>query len=375
MPMLIRKALRSRPVRFWLAAAGVGVGTLLVLVLGAAYRSVSTSVAAYVGQRDIDLWVAPIGTDNLMRSSALLPVALADSLLTMSGVAAAQPVMRAYVTVKADPASGGTERRAALIGIGYLAPDGRGGPPAIVRGDAPQGQQDVALDRAAAHRLGVTIGDTVWVNGRPAVVRGLTSGTNLLATQFIFVNLTALSLTTGLAGRASFIVVQCAHGAEPTQVAEAIRARFPNIAVFQTEEFVDNNSREIGAGFIPLLALIGLLGISAAAVLVALLVHAVVEEGRADIAVLLALGAETTALAGGVIREAAALVAVGGLIGTTMAFALGTLLERLMPVIPLTFHLINVLGVLLVFAAAGIAAAVVPILRLRRVDPLEAFRP
>ena len=323
-----------------LVSSTVGVGTLLVLVLGAAYRSVSTSVAAYVGQRDIDLWVAPIGTDNLMRSSALLPVALADSLLTMSGVAAAQPVMRAYVTVKADRASGGTERRAALIGIGYLAPDGRGGPPAIVRGDAPQGQQDVALDRAAAHRLGVTIGDTVWVNGRPAVVRGLTSGTNLLATQFIFVNLTALSLTTGLAGRASFIVVQCAHGAEPTQVAEAIRARFPNIAVFQTEEFVDNNSREIGAGFIPLLALIGLLGISAAAVLVALLVHA-----------------------------------VGGLFGTTMAFALCTLLERLMPVIPLTFHLFNVLGVLLVFAAAGIAAAVVPILRLRRVDPLEAFRP
>src|SRR5206468_2663810 len=63
MAALIRKALSSRPARFWLTAGGIGVAALLVLVLGAAYRSVSSSVAAYVGQPGIDVWVAPGGVD------------------------------------------------------------------------------------------------------------------------------------------------------------------------------------------------------------------------------------------------------------------------------------------------------------------------
>src|SRR5213592_5003112 len=112
------QALRSRSVRFWLTAGGIGVTALLVMVLGSAYHSVSSSVAAYVGQPGIDVWVAPLGVDNLMRSSAFLPAHVPESLATIRGVAAADPIVRAYVTVRdeADPSPAG--HRLALIAIG-----------------------------------------------------------------------------------------------------------------------------------------------------------------------------------------------------------------------------------------------------------------
>ena len=372
---LIRRALRSRPVRFWLTAGGIGVTALLVMVLGAAYHSVASSVAAYTGQPGMDIWVAPGGVDNLMRSSAFLPAHVPETLATMHGVAAADAIVRSYVTVRdeANPSPAG--RRLALIAIGYAAPAGSGGPPRIARGRAPLDSTDVTLDRAAAIRLHVKLDDTVWVNGRAGVVVGLTDGTNLLSTQFLFANLSTVAEASALRGRASFAVVRGAPGIQPADLLERIRARFPRLSVYSREQFITNNTREVAAGFIPLLTLVALLGLLAATVLVTLLVHAVVEERREDLAVLLALGADAKALTNAVIRETMSLAFVGAFLGITAAAALGAVLDRVWPVIPLAFQGWDAGRVLLVFTAAAIGAAVVPLARLRRIDPLEAFRP
>ena len=68
---LIGRALRGRRARTALTVGGVAATTLLVLVLVAAHRSLARGVHAYAGQPGIDLWVAPAGTDNLIRSSGL----------------------------------------------------------------------------------------------------------------------------------------------------------------------------------------------------------------------------------------------------------------------------------------------------------------
>jgi putative ABC transport system permease protein len=372
---LIRRALRSRPVRFWLTAGGIGVTALLVMVLGAAYHSVSSNVAAYTGQPGMDIWVAPGGVDNLMRSSAFLTAHLPETLATMHGVASADAIVRSYVTVRdeANPSSAG--RRLALIAIGYTAPSGSGGPPIIAQGRAPRDSTDITLDRASASRLRVILGDTVWVNGHAGVVVGLTNGTNLLSTQFLFANLAAVSEASALRGRASFAVVRRAAGVRPGELLDSIRARFPRLSVFGREEFIANNVREVAAGFIPLLTLVALLGLLAATVLVTLLVHAVVEERREDLAVLLALGADARALIGTLVREALVLALLGAILGIAAAAALGAVLDRALPVIPLAFQSGDAARVLLVFGAAASCAAILPLARLRRIDPLEAFRP
>jgi len=198
MPWLIARALRARPGRFWLTAGGIAVCTVLVLALQAAHRSVAESVRAYLGQPGMDLWVTPAGVDNFMRASALLPAALADSLRSVPGVAAADPVARGYITVKSGRSGAAAVRRLALIGVGYVAPSGLGGPPALTAGRVPDRRNDIVLDRAAAWRLGVGLADTTWVNGRAAVVTGLSDGSNLLATYLAFANLGAIAGLSGI---------------------------------------------------------------------------------------------------------------------------------------------------------------------------------
>ena len=370
---LVAKALRNRPARAWLAGGGVATSGLLVIALAAAFRGASHSVVAYVAQDGADLWITPPGADHFLRLSGVFPAVLADSVRALPGVAAADPILRAFVAVSSRRR--GDRVRITLYGVGYRAPDGLGGPPALQTGRPPRKLREVALDRAAARRLDVGLDYTVFVNGRAARVVGLTTGTNLLVTQFIFGDITATEAASGFAGRASFVIVRLAPGARSYTVAARIRERFPDVAVFDRATFTANSQREAGVGYVPILAFVDILGVGAAAVLVALLIHALVENRRVELAVLLALGAAPGTLARGVILEAARLIVAGGVLGAALARLLAVVLDRVYPVVPLRFDVGDTLWTLALFIVCGTLASVVPVARLGRVDPLEAFRP
>jgi putative ABC transport system permease protein len=366
-------ALRGRLARSALTVAGIGSTTLLVLVLLAAQRSLSLGVRSYVGRPAIDLWVAPVGTDNLIRSSGFLPAGAEEEVRAIPGVAAADPLLRSFAKVEAEPASA-PNTGLTLLSVGYRVPGGLGGPPILAAGRDPTGSE-VVLDRAAAYRLGVAIGDTVRVNGIPGAVVGLSRGTNLLATQFLFGDIEAARAAHGLPGRASFLAVGLAPGADADAVARRIRERLPGAEVFDRPAFVQNNLREVTSGVRPLLVLVAGLGLAVAIVLVVLMVESVVEDGREEIAVLLALGAGAPLLGLGLALRTAVQVVGGAATGGALALGLRWLLDRALPSVELTYASGDFLRVLTAFVVAGMAASLVPLLRLRRIDPLEAFRP
>jgi putative ABC transport system permease protein len=369
---LVVRALRNRPSRASIAIGGVATSSLLVIALMATLRGAATSVVAYVGQDGADLWITPPGADHFLRLSGVLPAALTDSVRALPGVAAADFILRAFVAVSSRRR--GASFRLTLYGVGYRAPDGLGGPPRFRAGRPPETRREVALDRAAARRLGVGLDDTVFVNGRAARVVGVTMGTNLLVTQFIFADAAAIEAMSGFAGRASFIIVRLAPGAHADTVAARIRERFPDVDVFNRATFVANSQRETGVGYTPILSFVDILGIGAAAVLIGLLIHALVEGRRTELAALLALGAASGLLARVLIREAARLIVVGGLLGAVLARLLALVLDRVFPLIPLRFNIGDTLWAFALLIACGMVASAVPVARLGRVDPLEAFR-
>lgn len=344
-----------------------------MISLVATLRGAANTVVAYVGQDGADLWITPPGADHFLRLSGVIPAALVDSVRALPGVARADFILRAFVAVSARRR--GEHFRLTLYGVGYHAPDGLGGPPAFETGRPPHTRWEVALDRAAARRLGVGLNDTVFVNGRAARVVGVTAGTNLLTTQFIFADAAAIETLSGFAGRASFIIVRLATGAHSDTVASRIRGRFPDVDVFDRATFVANSQRETGVGYTPILAFVDMLGVGAAAVLVALLIHALVEGRRTELAVLLALGAAPGTLSRAMIREATRLIVVGSMLGAALARLLALVLDRVFPVIPLHFDVRDTLWALVLFIVCGMLASAIPVARLGRVDPLEAFRP
>ena len=72
----------------------------------------------------------------------------------------------------------------------------------------------------------------------------------------------------------------------------------------------------------------------------------------------------------------ALLLVMGGAAGgTALAYLLQQVLDRVLPTVELVFGVWDHAAVFGIFSLAGILAAGIPVLRLGRVDPLEAFRP
>lgn len=370
---MLRKALRSRAGRAAIATAGVAMSAFLVLTLLASYRSLSSGVVAYSGQEAIDLWVAPAGTDNLIRSSSVLPRSMVEEVAALDGVREAGAVVRGFVTAQHEEHP--DERGLILLLMCFGTPDGLGGPPKLLSGRPPRGESEVALDRAAAFRLGVAEGETILLNGDPMKVVALTGGTNLIATQFVFFDVDAAPMLTGYAGQISFLPVGLKPGAEIDAVRREIEERWPHVEVLSREAFITNNLEEVAAGFRPMQLMVSAVGLIAAAVLVSLLVQSVVEDRKRDIAVLLALGANSGRVAASVVTHGLGLVLAGTLTGALMTELLRWSTDRFAPTLELSTELLDLVGVVAVFLAVGTFAAIMPLLRLRHIDPIEAFRP
>jgi putative ABC transport system permease protein len=260
-----------------------------------------------------------------------------------------------------------------LLAIGYRVHGGLGGPSRFASGRAPEGEFEAAIDRAAAHRLGVGVGDSLNVNGRIARITGITRDTNLLITQFLFFDFDVAANVSGLEEQASFVVVRARPG-RTEAVASAIREAFPGVLVLRREVFERNSLREAASGFLPVLTLVTLLGVISGAVLIALLVQGVVEDRRADIAVLLAMGTGLDRIGIAVVGHAALLVALGTALGLVLSLSLGAALDALLPTVQLAFLPGDIALGWVAFALAGTAGALIPVLRMHRIDPAEAFR-
>ena len=352
---LIRRAMRARPIRAALTSIGVATSTLLVLVLLAAFRNPLVSISGYLAQPGLDVWVMPNGTDNLVRTAGFLPMSVVDGVREIDGVVQADPIVRVFVRASSRPPTG-PPRDLMLMALGYRIPDGLGGPPEFAAGRAPLGAGEVALDRAAAFRLGVGVDDTIRVNELPRRVVGVTRKTNVLATQFLFFDFEVVEHTSGLTDQTSFIAVRTQAGAA-ADVAGRIRDAFPGVSVYSDREFIDHSVRESAAGFLPVLLLIAILGVLASALLVALLVQGLVEDRRADIAVLSALGVSLRRIGAAVIVHVWTLVAAGTLLGGLAAVALGGVLDDVLPTIQLAFEPADMAWTLVAFAAAGALGA------------------
>lgn len=372
---LLAQALRGRRFRTWLATTGVAVCTLLVIVIASTARSVRTAISDYSGQPMVDLWVAPAGADNLIRGSFLsfIPLPALETIRAIPGVAVADPMQEAFLPVQL-PGTKDPRKRLTLLTIGHVRPEGLGGPLFISEGRVPRGADEVALDRAAAYRLDVQVGDSIEVSGLPAVVAGLTTGTNILATQFVFADFDVVAWGSHASGQAAFILVRLAPGSDRDAVIEAIERLHPGLRAYTREYFVAANEREVLAGFFPLLALSTILALGTATLLVGLLVLSVVDERQADISVLLALGAGSRAVGVGVLATAVRLSLHGALVGIALSYALKLALDAALPTIPLRISIGDVVVVAALFVTTGAAAAVAPVALLSRVDPLEAFR-
>lgn len=365
---LARRMLARDRARFSLTVAGVGVAVALVLFLFTVYQGALDEGDAYVASRPVDVWVSNRSSTSLVRSGSFLPASLGIGLETLPGVRRAAPLLRGIATTQID----GEPTTLFLLGIDPGEPVTR---PDVVAGRADPGPGEVVVDRALARRHDLEVGDTLRLQEEPFRVAGLSRRTNLVVAGLVFVPLPDAQRLLGLEGAVSHFLVQADPGVPPAVVADTLAERFDELSAVTAARFVRANRLEIRNGVVPLLRAVTLFGALAGCAALTLLLYGGVVERRVDYAVLKAIGARQRDLVRLVLAQAAWAVLAGLAAGVALYGLLAPAFARLVPEIAYGFAPWIAWGTALAAAALGLAAAWLPIHRLRSVWPGEAFRP
>lgn len=365
-PLAWRLIVHDR-MRFGVTSLGIGVAVMLTLFLLGLYAGVRTECNGYVASRVVDAWVAQDNTTNLIRSASFLRASRADSLRKVPGVIEVSAVLRLITTLDVR----GHPTTAFVIGI---EPGSTAGRPTVIAGSDTPGRGGMIMDQALARRLGLGIGDSLSVQGRPFRVQGLSIGTNAVITQFTFITLTEARDLLGLQEVTSFLLVRAAPGTDSAALVKGLRASGPGTNVFTAAAFTDNNLAEMRTGLLPILATVAFFGAVVGMAVLTLLLYGSILERREDYALLKAIGAPSGVVTGLIVRQS--LVAVGsGLVLALVGYlACAPLALRLVPALvlslsPLTFVIVAAAALLM-----GLVGAVLPLRRVNRIYPAEAFR-
>lgn len=366
-PVLAIKNLVAERTRFLISITGVGFAVLLVLVMAGIFVGTLNQVTTYIDHSRNAVWVTQPGVSQMFRAVSWLPGADRQRLLSIPEVASADPILGQ----PSDFVHNGEQT--AYFVLGYDTATGVGGPWSLAEGRNVNGSGEVVLDRVLARKNDVHLGDTVDIVDGKFTVVGLSNQTAALGNFYAFISLPDAARLLRAGDRVSYFLVQPKPGFSPDQAVAAI-GRLPGLEALTSAQFTAN-SRDIITSMIgrPLKTMIvisTLVGIA----LVGLTVWSVTAEQLPDFGVLRALGVPKGQLNRIVAAQAGLIAILGYLLGAGVAFGAQFLIGERMGDVTVAITP----GMLAAMAAAtavmAMLGALLPLRRVSRIDPAEAFR-
>jgi putative ABC transport system permease protein len=341
---------------------------MLMLFLLSIYHGVADGSVQYVRQNRADLWVLQEHATNILRVSSILTTAHGQVLAGLQRVRATAPILFVLATIRQGA------QRATVYVAGYDPETGMGGPPGIIDGREVASDDEIVLDRSFAAKLGLRVGDTVRMQHAALRVVGLSNGTNMFVIQYAFVTYRRAQLMLGVPGLVTCYMVRAQAGTELASLKEEIRAALPRVEVYEHEEFLQNNTREMEAGILPLLYSVAVIGAVVLTVILSLLLSINVLERRKDFAVLKTLGSPRGFLPRLIVEQALAVALAGSAVALGLFFPMVAVIERLAPEVSTQSSVEQVALVILAVGLVSLLAALFSLQKLRSIYPLEAFQ-
>ncbi|MFF9210062.1 MULTISPECIES: ABC transporter permease [unclassified Streptomyces] len=391
-------SLRARKRRF--------AGTFLAVFLGVAFLA-GTLVMGDTLRASFDSMFgsATAGTDAVVRSADAIttpgesqgvrqpvPAALAHIIEGVPGVAAAVPdIQGAGQLVGSDGKPVGGQGPPTLAGNWITDP--RLNPYRLAEGHAPRKSGEVVVNRGAAKKGGLHLGDTtVLRTPDPVRVRivGLATfgGADGMA-QVTFTGMTqadAERYLTARPGQAASIQVRAADGVSRRDLVERLAPVLPHgVEAITGQESAQENTDMISSQFLTLFTTF-LLVFSGVALLVATFsIHntfaIVVAQRTRENALLRALGASRRQVTAGTLAEASAVAVTASLAGLAGGIGIAAGLQALFPAIGFPFPdgglVIGAVSMALPLAVGVLVclgSALLPAVRAGRTAPLAALR-
>ena len=337
------RSLLRQPLRTALSLAGIAVAAAMLLDMVMLSGGIDKSFTELLLGRGFQMRLTPKGT---------LPF---DTEATMAGASGIVAALRRDPAVAAAGAVLGTslygvrdDSTVTLFGYGiepeaqslYQVTSGRD----LVPGDT----SGVVLSEPAARLLRATVGDTVTLVGRldPQVVTAAV-GRRLIVRGMVrwlydyrgqpSVG-TVLPVMQRLArrnaeDRASIILVKAREDGQVPELAESLRARFPQVEVNSVADLAAH-FRERLVYFRQLSYILGSMSLIVAVLLIATLLTITVNERLGEIATLRAIGVSRGTVVGQVLAEGTALTVVGATLGILLGLVTAEYLDAILTSFP-----------------------------------------
>lgn len=359
---LARRQLLAHRGRTLSALFGVAMALLLVLALRAIFAGMEGRLTAYIDGTGADVVVAQQSVRTMHMTQSAIPRSIVSAVGRTPGVARADGII--YRGAFLESASGGRSPVAIVAG---------GPVREVVSGRVPRAGE-IAIDRVAADALGVRIGSSVRALGMRLRVSGEVNGTAAITGSFAFVDARALARTLQLSGAVSYVLVRGRPGISPAALAARIESRNPGVTATPRSDFAASERRVVGdmsTGIVRGMTLIAfVIGVAVAG----LVAYAQALSQLRDYGVLRAIGLSGTRAVALAVAQVATIVAGGLVIALGLLWALMIALPSVSPTLVLAIRTGDVVEAAGFATAVALAAAVVPILRVVRVEPASVFR-
>lgn len=360
---LARRQLLARRGRTLAGVAGIAVALLLVLALKAIFAGMEQRLTAYIDHSGADVIVAQQGVQTMHMTQSALPAAAVAAIARVPGVAGAEGIIYRGAFVERGP--NGKSGIVALVG---------GGPvPNLVEGRRPQAGE-IALDRALAGKLGVGPGETVRVLGTHLRVSGEVEGTAAISGSFAFIARTTLERLLHNPNVVSYVLVRARPGVGASALAARIEQRMPSVTATTRRGFADSERRVVGDMSTDIVRGMILVGFVIGVAVAGLVAYSQTLSQLRDYGVLRAIGLRARAALALVLAQVGALVAAGFTLALALVSLLAVLLPQLSPTLTLTVRTGDVVEAAAVAGAVALAAALMPLARVVRVEPASVFR-
>src|SRR5688572_23431514 len=317
---LAKKILLHDRIKFAVAAAGVSISVLLVLVQIGLYFGFMQNASNLIDHADADLWVTGEGNENF-DFAAPMDDRVYYRVVGTPGVAAAEQVILSFGQFKLPE---GGDQGVQVVGIEPGARLLR--PWNVVQGDAARLRDvdGIVLDETEFGKLRISaIGARREISGVRSRVVGLTHGIRSFTTSpFVFTNLdTARAYTRFRPGQITYVLVKAAPGVDP-QVLKARLGALPNVDAYTKPEMSARtrgywSSRTgVGAGFFTT----AIMGVIVGLVVVGQILYNGTLEHIKEYGTLKAMGAANRSIVLVILYQALISAAVGFVAGSLLAF-------------------------------------------------------
>ena len=375
MALLARRNLFHDRIRFAVTLTGIVFALVLIIIQFGLFLGFTTTTSNNIDHSGADIWIVFHGV-GYFDTGRMFSERKFYEVLSVPGVRQAEKYIQNFAYWKKP--DGGVEN---VQVIGFHPGSGLGEPWNVVEGSvlAVKLEDGVIVDELYKEKLGVSkIGDRVEIGDHRARVVGFTRGIRSFTTSpFVYTSFkNALNYTRPEAreDQLAYILVTVAPGVRSREVLESLRARLTDVDIYTREEF-SRRTRfywmfTTGAGLAVLTA--ALMGLVVGVAVVAQTIYAATVDHIREYGTLKAMGATNGYLYRVLIEQAAWSAVLGYAFAMFAAHFIVQASEKGGALILLPPAMKIAMLVLAVFMC--IAAALVSINKVTRIDPAMVFR-